>query len=183
MAPAASSTRTATRTSPRTLTRRLLASGVLFGVGLAAFVDEAVFHQLLHWHHFYDQATTRAGLVSDGLFHAFGWFAVVAGLFLFADVRRRGGPGAARWWPAVLIGAGAFQLFDGTVNHKLLRVHQIRYETLPVTTPGPGPYEPVDNLVVYDAVWIGVAVLLLAAGGWLWHRGSRRQRTEQHAPA
>ena len=75
------------------LHRRLLLSGILFGVGVAAFVDEVVLHQLLHWHHFYDLSTAAVGLVSDGLFHAFGWFAAVAGLFLFADVRRRGGPG------------------------------------------------------------------------------------------
>ena len=54
--------------------RRTTISGALFGVGFAAFVDETVFHQLLHWHHFYDGSTSDAGLVSDGLFHAFGWF-------------------------------------------------------------------------------------------------------------
>lgn len=53
-------------------------SGFLFGVGFVAFIDEAVFHQLLHWHHFYDRATTDIGLVADGLFHAFSWFATVA---------------------------------------------------------------------------------------------------------
>ena len=41
-------------------------SGVLIGVGIAAFVDETVFHQLLHWHHFYDKSTPSVGLVSDG---------------------------------------------------------------------------------------------------------------------
>src|SRR2546423_12775832 len=73
--------------------RRNLLSGLLLGVGIAAFVDEAVFHQLLHWHHFYDRSTPAAGLVSDGLFYAFGWFATVAALFLLADLRRRRGGG------------------------------------------------------------------------------------------
>jgi uncharacterized membrane protein len=27
-------------------------AGAAIGVGVAAFVDETVFHQLLHWHHF-----------------------------------------------------------------------------------------------------------------------------------
>ncbi|MEH7743475.1 DUF2243 domain-containing protein, partial [Neobacillus drentensis] len=36
-------------------------SGFLFGIGLVAFIDEAVFHQLLHWHHFYDKSTTAFG--------------------------------------------------------------------------------------------------------------------------
>ena len=64
-------------------------SGILFGVGLVAFFDEAVFHQLLHWHHFYDKSTTAAGLVSDGFFHAFSWFATIGSLFMFADLRRQ----------------------------------------------------------------------------------------------
>ncbi|MCI3918695.1 DUF2243 domain-containing protein [Paenibacillus sp. TRM 82003] len=139
--------------NPRPSLRRLrrnLVSGLLFGVGLAAFVDEAVFHQLLHWHHFYDKATTSIGLVSDGLFHAFGWFATVSGLFLFADLRRREAFRPMRWWGGALLGAGVFQLYDGTVQHKLLRLHQIRY---------------VDDVIVYDLVWNAVAVALIA-GGW-----------------
>ena len=74
-------------------TRRSIWSGVLVGVGLVAFIDETVFHQLLHWHHFYDKSTLAVGLVSDGLFHAGGFIAMVAGLFLLADARHL----AAAW--------------------------------------------------------------------------------------
>jgi uncharacterized membrane protein len=132
--------------------RRTLLSGVLAGIGTAAFVDETVFHQLLHWHHFYDGSTTAAGLVSDGLFHAFGWFAVVAGLFLLADLRRRGPLSVRRWWGGVLLGGGAFQLYDGTIQHKLFGLHQIRYDV---------------DLLPYDLTWNSVAVVLLVAGAWL----------------
>ncbi|MCC3295986.1 DUF2243 domain-containing protein [Arthrobacter sp. zg-Y411] len=135
--------------SPR---RRNLLSGALFGIGVAAFVDEVVFHQLLQWHHFYDRSTTAAGLFSDGLFHAFGWFAVVAGLFLFADLRRWHEVILQPWAGGVLLGAGAFQLYDGTVQHKLMGLHQIRYEV---------------DLLVYDTVWNAVAVLLMLSGAVL----------------
>src|SRR5439155_16189047 len=111
---------------------------VLFGVGLAAFVDETVFHQLLHWHHFYDKSTLEVGLVSDGLFHAFGWFAAVASLFLLADLRRRNGLWWTRWAGGLLLGAGGFQLYDGVVQHKLMGLHQIRYQV---------------DLVPYDLTW------------------------------
>ena len=77
------------KVNERTYTRKNILSGVLFGIGFAAFFDEVVFHQLLRWHHFYDQSTTEVGLISDGLFHAFSWFATIGGLFLFADLRRR----------------------------------------------------------------------------------------------
>ena len=135
--------------APRPLPARNLWSGVLFGVGAIAFVDEAVFHQLLHWHHFYDLATTDIGLVSDGLFHALSWFATIAGLFLLADLRRRRALHWPRWIGGVLLGAGVFQLYDGVVQHKLLGIHQIRY---------------VDDLLVYDVVWMAVAVAMIVAG-------------------
>lgn len=127
-------------------------SGFLFGVGLAAFVDEVVFHQLLHWHHFYDRSTASAALVSDGLFHAFGWFATVASLFLFANLRRRNALWPKRWIGALLLGAGIFQLYDGIVQHKLLRLHQIRYNV---------------DILPYDLAWNAVAVLLIIIGGFL----------------
>ena len=129
--------------------RRNTVSGALFGIGFAAFVDETVFHQLLHWHHFYDRSTTNVGLVSDGILHAFGWFAVVGGLFMLVDLARRGALWWVRWVAALLIGAGGFQLFDGTVHHKLLGLHQIRYGV---------------NLVPYDVTWNLAAVVMIAAG-------------------
>jgi uncharacterized membrane protein len=128
---------------------RSIWSGVLFGIGLIAFLDETVFHQILHWHHFYDLATTDIGLVSDGFFHAVSWVATIAGLFLFADLRRRRSLVTPAWWGGVLVGAGGFQLYDGTVQHKLLGIHQIRY---------------VPELAVYDAVWLSVAVLMIIIG-------------------
>ncbi|AZS37114.1 hypothetical protein CVS47_01742 [Microbacterium lemovicicum] len=124
-------------------------SGILFGVGLVAFIDETVFHQLLRWHHFYDRAGTQVGLISDGIFHAVSWFATIGGLFLLADLRRRDGLSWLRWSGGVLAGAGAFQLYDGLVQHKLWRIHQIR---------------AVDDLLAYDIVWNVVATVLLVAG-------------------
>jgi uncharacterized membrane protein len=134
---------------------------VLVGVGVAAFVDETVFHQLLHWHHFYDRSTSDAGLVSDGIFHAVGWFAVVAGLFWFAALRRDRALDGRRWLAGLLLGAGGFQLYDGTVQHKLLRLHQIRYDV---------------DLTPYDVTWDVVAVLLVIAGVVLLRRSREDRR-------
>jgi uncharacterized membrane protein len=128
---------------------RLLVSGLLLGAGAMGAVDEIVFHQLLHWHHFYDRASGAAGLVSDGLLHAATWSATVAGLALLADVRRRRAFAPMRWWGAVLLGAGGFQTWDGVVDHKVLRLHQVRYGV---------------DLTGYDVVWIGAGVLVLLAG-------------------
>jgi uncharacterized membrane protein len=149
-------------TAPRAVPadrRRLLLSGLLLGAGAMGAVDEIVFHQLLHWHHFYDRASGAAGLVSDGLLHAATWSATVAGLALLADVHRRRAFAPMGWWGAVLLGAGAFQTWDGVVDHKVLRVHQVRYGV---------------DLTGYDLLWIGAGVLLLLAGASLVLRGRAR---------
>ncbi|MFV8829118.1 DUF2243 domain-containing protein [Alkalihalobacterium sp. APHAB7] len=140
--------------------RRNLWSGILFGLGLIAFFDEVVFHQLLHWHHFYDLSTTSVGLISDGLFHAFSWFATIAGLFLFADLRRRNALWVTRWWGGVFLGAGVFQLYDGIIQHKIMRIHQIRY---------------VENVIVYDIIWNIFAVALIIVGVILTYKTRRKE--------
>ncbi|WP_350348902.1 DUF2243 domain-containing protein [Agromyces sp. G08B096] len=138
---------------------RNLLAGLLLGVGIAAFVDEVVFHQLLHWHHFYDRSTPEIGLVSDGLFHAFGWFASIGSMFLLADLARRHAVWWPRWWAGLLLGAGGFQLYDGIVHHKLLELHQIRYDV---------------DLLPYDLTWNLIAIALVAAGVVLTVRTRRR---------
>ena len=76
-------------TSPQSAThRRNLIAGLLLGLGTVAFIDEVIFHQLLRWHHFYDKSTSDIGLLSDGLFHAFSWFATVASLLLVVRLIR-----------------------------------------------------------------------------------------------
>lgn len=126
------------------------------GIGVAAFIDETVFHQLLHWHHFYDGSTSTVGLVSDGYFHAGGWLAVVLGLFLFADLQRRHVTVPRRVWGGGLIGWGGFQVYDGLVQHKVLGLHQIRYHV---------------DLLPYDLVWNLAGGIGILAGLLLLLRG------------
>jgi uncharacterized membrane protein len=136
--------------------RSAVCAGGLIGVGVAGFVDETVFHQILHWHHFWDGGTPGAALVSDGLFHAGSWLALVAGGFWLAELRRRGTAGTRAWVAGILGGAGAFQLYDGTVQHKLLGLHQIRYHV---------------TIWPYDLVWdLAAVAALLAAAALLWRR-------------
>lgn len=137
------------QTSSKTNFNNNLWSGLLFGLGSVLFIDETVFHQLLHWHHFYDKSTTEIGLISDGFLHAFSWFATIGGLFLLANLKRRSIFNSRTWWGALLAGAGVFQLYDGTIQHKLMKIHQIRY---------------VENVLIYDLIWNIVAVLFLLVG-------------------
>lgn len=63
----------------------------------------------------------------------------------------------------MLIGAGAFQLYDGTIQHKLLKLHQIRYDV---------------DILPYDLAWNAIAVLLLLLGAvLLWKTRQPAERT------
>lgn len=138
-------------------------AAALLGVGLIAGVDEIIFHQILAWHHFYDKATPLVGLISDGLLHAGELIAVVAGFYLVSNLRARSAFNRRFAVAGFFMGAGGFQLFDGLIDHKVLRVHQIRYG--------------VDNLLLYDLAWNTFALILLAAGAILWrHAGKHRNQ-------
>ena len=121
----------------------------MVGVGVMAAVDEIVFHQILAWHHFYDRSSGTFGLLSDGLLHAASLVLVVGGFFRLADLHRRRALARRSARAGVVLGLGGFQLFDGVVDHKLLRLHQIRYGV---------------DLLPYDLAWNAAAVLLLVLG-------------------
>ncbi|PPK90811.1 putative membrane protein [Kineococcus xinjiangensis] len=149
--------------SARTPARRpSLAAAALVGAALMAAVDEIVFHQLLAWHHFYDRSTPQVALLSDGLLHAAELVGLVAGAFLLADLRLRGALAPASARAGLFLGLGGFQLFDGIVDHKLLRVHQIRYGV---------------DLLPYDVAWNLAGAVLLLIGAVLAlrsrHEGAR----------
>jgi uncharacterized membrane protein len=135
--------------SPAHRTSRSITTGLLIGVGVAAFIDETVFHQLLHWHHFYDKSTPDVGLMSDGIFHAGGFLAIVTGLFMFADLQRRHATSTTRVVGAAFLGWGTFQLYDGLIQHKVFKLHEIRYGV---------------DLLPYDLTWDSAAVLGLVIG-------------------
>ena len=145
-----------TERSPRPLWPALL-----IGIGLAGTLDEVILHQLLHWHHFYDRAGLDAGLVSDGLFHLASTAALVIGVVgALIDNGRQifsGGGRPERWighprrfWGGVFVGLGGFNLYDATIQHKVLRLHQVR--------------PAADDWVPYDLAFGGLAAAILAVG-------------------
>lgn len=136
---------------PRLDRRSSLLAGAALGVALMAAVDTIVFHQLLGWHHFYDRSTPDVGLLSDGLLQTAYLVLLIGGFFWLADLRRRVAVANGSLRAGFVLGLGGFQLFDGLVDHKVLRVHQIRYG--------------VDDLLPYDLAWnlAGLALLLLGA--------------------
>ena len=146
------------------------AAGLLLGVGLVAFFDGIVFHMLLEWHH---MVSTRvppttldamhANTYWDGVFHAVAWIVVVLGVALLWRAARAGGtlPSTRAFLGNVFLGAGAFNLAEGLLDHHVLRLHHVR---------------DVADPLMYDLAFLLVGGVLLAAVGWGMARDDGRRR-------
>ncbi len=144
--------------------RSLLWTGIILGVGVIGTLDGVVLHELLQWHKFYVHTTEFWRTFIDGMFH----FVTAALLFwgalrLWADRDLLSRYGRMRLlWAGILFGMGGFNLYDGTIQHKLLQLHPVR--------------EGLDTgqLLPYDLTFNGIALLLLLAGGLLWRASAAR---------
>ncbi len=144
---------------------------IALGVGLGAFFDGIVLHQLLQWHHFISYwrpvesvETMRLNTLWDGIFHSFTYVVAAAALFfLWRSVRSGARLTGRRMVGAILIGWGGFNLYDGVINHLMLEIHHVN--------------ETVDRALwpIYDVGFILWGAVMLLAGLALWLRapGSR----------
>lgn len=149
--------------------RSVLWTGVILGIGLMGAIDTIVFHQLLQWHNFFYDTTEEWRIFSDGMFHAFTATLLFLGALRLWSQRAEASRvlSSVPLWAGVLLGAGGFQLFDGIVNHKILRLHQIR--------------EDASNQLPYDIGWNLFALAVLLTGWLLWRRHAEAPVTaERH---
>jgi uncharacterized membrane protein len=137
--------------------------GLLLGIGLGAFLDGIVFHQILQWHHVTSDARERQAsptvevlggrvdphVLADGIFHAAAWVVVAVGIHALWRTRdaARSGRSLLGWMVA---GFGAFNVVEGTLNHVLLGVHHVREDTLHTST--------------YDLTFLVASAALCAVG-------------------
>lgn len=145
--------------------KRLVTGVVLLGIGLGGFFDGIVLHQILQWHHILSEVespTTVSGIqlnvLADGLFHVATYITTVAGVALVWNAAR-GMRGTWSWLVllgGVLIGWGAFNLVEGTINHHILQIHHVR--------PGPNQLAWGLGFLALGAVMLGVGVPLLQGG-------------------
>lgn len=139
--------------------RLLIAAGIVLGIGQGGFFDGIVFHQLLQWHHMFSELapdTTVGGLelntIGDGLFHLFDWVMTLVGLgLLWYAVKQQVALSTSTLVGALLVGAGAFNIVEGLIDHHLLGIHHVK---------------PGDHQAVYDMAFL-LAGALLVVIGWL----------------
>jgi len=142
--------------------RRLTLAGIVLGLSLGGFFDGILLHQVLQWHHMLTSVEDPAirndltlNMMADGFFHVATWLMAVLGLVLLWRARRDFGALTVRrgFVGPLLMGAGLFNLVEGTIDHHLLGVHHVR-------TGSP-------NELAWDLAFLAVGALLLGAGWWL----------------
>ncbi len=158
-------------------------AGILLGLGMGGFFDGIILHQVLQWHHMVTSAgyppdsvaNLRFNTLLDGLFHVMTYLFVAIGLVLFWRAARHP---HARWsskllMGTVLIGFGAFNLVEGTINHQLLGLHHVN-ETAPSEQ---WIYWDL-GFLAWGAIMVAVGWLLLRAGKWETAAVAPRQSVE-----
>lgn len=147
--------------------RRVFWIAFATGAGFMGALDAIGFHHLLRWHNFYVHAGADWRAISDGLLHIFTTGLLFAGILLLWMSRhlisqgRADGPALAA---GIWLGMGAFQFTDGTLFHKVLQFHPVR--------------EDINNMLPYDAAWIGSSLVFMLVGWLLWQRVRRREGTQ-----
>lgn len=148
----------------------LIAAGILLGLGLGGFVDGIVLHQILQWHHMLSSvrpaktvADLELNMVWDGLFDAATWIMTVTGIVLLWRAGKRDDvPWSSNTFlGSILIGAGAFNFFEGIIDHQILGIHHVK---------------PGANELAWDLGFLASGVIL-AAIGWLLLRAGQQENT------
>lgn len=136
--------------------RTVLLGGGILEFGLGALLDVLVFHLVFQWHHLLSSvyppgtlAGLRTNVYFDGVFSLgmVGLMSLGAAAIWRALNRAERPHSPVRVVGGLLVGAGAFNLFDGVVDHYVLDVHDVVHGTRALN-----PH------------WIGASLLLLGAG-------------------
>ena len=145
--------------------------GLLSGLGLGAFVDGILLHQLLQWHNMLSAvlppntlAAMQLNMRWDGLFHLLAWLLAFAGVVQLYRAGVRGvlpRPGR-RLAGQLVLGWGAFNLVEGLLDHELLGIHHVR---------------EVPHWLGYDLAFLGLGGVGLILLGMLIGRRPRGPRT------
>jgi uncharacterized membrane protein len=164
--------------------RSVLFTGVLIGIGIAGFLDETIFHQLLQWHTFYWATDQHGRILSDGLFHLFSTLLLLWGLL-------RVWRGRAGWRATsgsimiagILMGAGGFNLYDGIIQHAILHFHLVNEHVCPLhITHGNNTLANCPQDIPYEVVWDLVAFIILATGFLFWREQRRGWSNADFSP-
>lgn len=154
--------------------RASLVTGLMLGVGIAGFIDEALFHQVLQWHNFYWNTDEHGRILSDGLFHVGSTLVLLWGAGRLWRGRATSDPLRSKAILAgILIGAGGFNAYDGIVQHLIFHFHLVNEYVCPQPMNGGNSIVTCPRDIPYEVVWIAVAAAVTGAGIAIWRRTVR----------
>ena len=134
-------------------------AALVLGIGLGGFIDGIVFHQIFQWHEMFSAklpATDYVGksinMFWDGIFHAFCLLVVLTGVIMLWRTSRKSISYQSGWLlsGALLSGWAIFNLVEGTINHHILKLHNVM------------EYSQDHDLA--NGVFLAASVLLLMSG-------------------
>ncbi len=132
--------------------KNLLINALILGLGFMGAIDGILFHQLLKWHHVIDHHNHRIELFLDGVFNLFVTLLLVFACFkIFKDASNdRLSFNWRIFVGSMTMGAGAFNLLEGLIDHQLLGLHHVK------------PASP--NWLLYDIGYLISGVILIIIG-------------------
>lgn len=114
--------------------RRLIATGILLGIGLGGFLDGIFFHQIFQIHNMISAKLPPDSVINiktnmfwDGLFHSMTWLATTISLVMLWNILKRNAfnlSGRTLAGSAIL-GWGIFNLTEGLIDHFVMDVHHV----------------------------------------------------------
>jgi uncharacterized membrane protein len=137
----------------------MVTAGVVLGVGMGAFIDGILLHQIAQWHNMGSaivppitmDAMSR-NMMWDGQFHLLSWFITLGGIIALWRDRGLSAPTMTMFVGQMIMGWGLFNLVEGVVDHHLLQIHHVR--DLPLHIPA------------YDFLFLAVAGFGFVAAGF-----------------
>ena len=136
----------------------LSTAAMVLGIGIGGFIDGIVLHQILQWHEMLTNKiapiTVEAKSVNmfwDGIFHAFTLIVVFIGVILLWKLLHR--PNIDRSGRllagGLLAGWGLFNIIEGTINHHILHLHNVR---------------EAEDSELWNYIFLGASVIMIILG-------------------
>jgi uncharacterized membrane protein len=112
---------------------RFISAGLIVGIGMGAFLDGIVLHQIAQWHNIgsavvppHTMDAMRRNMTWDGQFHLVSWLITLAGVMALWRDRQASAPTIAVLARQMIMGWGLFNLVEGLIDHHLLNLHHVR---------------------------------------------------------
>lgn len=147
--------------------RKLIATGILLGIGLGGFLDGILAHQILQMHSMLsaklpldNTVNLKTSMFWDGLFHIFTWITTLTSLIMLWRIlkTRPDGISGRALMGAAIMGWGIFNLVEGIADHYVLQVHHVMQE---------------EGLSVYDHAFIASGIILMILGFFIARAGKK----------